>query len=152
MIDSSRMRSVAGNVHRLAQAKYDRGEADPRTPMSYMVMLLQPSPAQQADLAQLVAAQQNPASPQYHKWLTPEVFGERFGLSQSDLAKISSWLKAEGFSIDRQVARRQLDCVQRLGGSDLARVPYQHSPVFRERRDRISQTRPIRRFPKRLLE
>jgi uncharacterized protein (TIGR03437 family) len=101
-IDSSRMRSVAGNVHRLAQAKYDRGEADPRTPMNYMVMLLQPSPAQQSDLAQLVAAQQDPASPQYHKWLTPEVFGERFGLSQGDLAKISAWLKAEGFSIDRQ--------------------------------------------------
>ncbi len=102
VIDSSRMRSVAGNVHRLAQAKYDRGEADPQTPMNYMVMLLQPSSAQQADLAQLLAAQQDPASPQYHKWLTPEAFGERFGLSQSDLAKISAWLKAEGFSIDRQ--------------------------------------------------
>ena len=70
--------------------------------MNYMVMLLQPSSAQQADLAQLLAAQQDPASPQYHKWLTPEAFGERFGLSQGDLAKISAWLKAEGFSIDRQ--------------------------------------------------
>jgi uncharacterized protein (TIGR03437 family) len=102
VIDSSRTRSVGGNIHRLAQAKYDRGEADPLTPMNYMVMLLQPSSAQQADLAQLVAAQQNPASSQYHKWLTPEAFGERFGLSQADLVKISSWLKAEGFSIDRQ--------------------------------------------------
>jgi uncharacterized protein (TIGR03437 family) len=67
-----------------------------------MVMLLQPSAAQQADLAQFLTAQQDPASPQYHKWLTPEAFGERFGLSQTDLGKISSWLKGEGFAIDRQ--------------------------------------------------
>ncbi len=101
-IDSSRTRPIAGGVHRLAQAKYDQGETDPRMPMRYMAMLFQPSPAQQADLAQLVAEQQNPASPQYHKWLTPEAFGDRFGLSQGDLSKISSWLKSEGFTIERQ--------------------------------------------------
>jgi uncharacterized protein (TIGR03437 family) len=101
-IDSSRMRRIAGSVHHLALAKYDQGEADPGTPMNYMVMLLESSPAQQADLAQLLADQQNPASPQYHKWLAPEVFGERFGLSHADLSKISAWLKGEGFSIDRQ--------------------------------------------------
>src|SRR5215472_78069 len=101
-IDSSRMRRIGGNVHHLAQAKYDQGEADPGTPMNYMVMLLEPSPAQRGDLAQLLVDQQNPALPQYHKWLAPEVFGERFGLSHADLSKISAWLKGEGFSIDRQ--------------------------------------------------
>jgi uncharacterized protein (TIGR03437 family) len=101
-IDSSRTRRLAGNVHRLAQAKYDQGETDPRTPMNYMVMLLQPSAAQMTDLAQLVADQQNPASPQYHQWLAPEAFGDRFGLSHADMAKIAAWLKGQGFTIDRQ--------------------------------------------------
>ncbi len=99
---SSRARSLAGSVHRFAQPKNDLGEADARMPMRYMTMLLQPSAAQQAELVQFLAEQQNPASPQYHQWLTPEAFGDRFGLSQGDLSKISSWLKSEGFTIDRQ--------------------------------------------------
>ena len=91
-IDVSRTRVVAGNVHRLAQAQYDRGEASPGLPMKYMVMLLQPSASQQAELTKLVAEQQNPASSTYHKWLTPEEFGERFGVSTGDLGKITGWL------------------------------------------------------------
>lgn len=102
VVDSTRTRVITGNVHHLAQAQYDRGEADPKMPMNYMVMLLQPSPAQRADLAELLADQQNPASPQYHKWLTPQAFGDRFGLSPGDLGKFSSWLQSEGFILERQ--------------------------------------------------
>ena len=101
-IDSTSTRPLAVNVHRLAQARYDQGVADPLTPMNYMVMLLQPSAAQQADLKQLLADQQNPASPAYRKWLTSEAFSQRFGMSAGDLAKISAWLKAEGFTVNHQ--------------------------------------------------
>jgi len=97
---------VAGNVHHLAQPQYDQGAADPRTPMDYMVFLVKPSAAQQAELTQLLSDQQNPASPQYHRWLTPEAFGERFGLSEGDLAKVAGWLKSEGFAIDHQARGR----------------------------------------------
>src|ERR1700728_3946075 len=55
--------------------------------------------AQQADLTQLLAAQLNPSSPSYHQWLTPEQFGASFGLSASDLAKVSAWLTSQGFTI-----------------------------------------------------
>ena len=57
------------------------------------------TPAQQADLTQLLSDQLNPSSPSYHQWLTPEQFGARFGLSSSDLAKVSSWLTSQGFTI-----------------------------------------------------
>ena len=57
------------------------------------------TPAQQADLTQLLAAQLNPSSPNYHQWLTPEQFGARFGLSSSDLAKVTAWLTGQGFTI-----------------------------------------------------
>lgn len=63
-----------------------------------------PSPAQQADLDALLAAQQDPSSPFYHQWLTPEQFGARFGMTDADLAKVQSWLQAQGFTID-SVAR-----------------------------------------------
>jgi subtilase family serine protease len=57
------------------------------------------TPAQQADLNQLLAAQLDPSSPSYHQWLTSEQFGARFGLSSSDLAMVSSWLTSQGFTI-----------------------------------------------------
>jgi uncharacterized protein (TIGR03437 family) len=101
-IDSTRMRPVAGNVHHLAQRKNDQGEAAPDTPMNYMVMLFQPSAEQQASLNELLARQQDPTSPDYRKWLTPGAFSQRFGMSAADLAKISTWLKGQGFTIERQ--------------------------------------------------
>lgn len=55
--------------------------------------------AQQAALTQLLIDQQNPSSPRYHQWLTPEQFGAQFGLSGADLAKVSSWLTGQGFTI-----------------------------------------------------
>jgi hypothetical protein len=105
-IDASRTRTVAGNVHHLAQPRYDQGTADPSTPMRYVVFLIKPSASQQAELKQLLSDQQNPSSPQYHKWLTPEAFGERFGLSEGDLGKVTGWLGSEGFAIDHSARGR----------------------------------------------
>src|SRR5205823_10530730 len=56
--------------------------------------------AQEADLQALIAAQQDPASPSYHKWLSPEEFGARFGVADSDLAKVQSWLEGRGLTVD----------------------------------------------------
>jgi uncharacterized protein (TIGR03437 family) len=57
------------------------------------------SPSQQAELDRLLADQQNPSSASYHKWLTPEEYGARFGLSASDHSKVMAWLTAEGFQV-----------------------------------------------------
>jgi len=40
--------------------------------------------AQQAALEQLLKEQQDPASPNYHNWLTPETYADRFGASAAD--------------------------------------------------------------------
>ena len=74
--------------------------------MEYMQMLFQPSAAQQADLDQLLIDQQNPSSASYHKFLTPEQFGERFGLSFSDQSKVVAWLASEGFTINETARGR----------------------------------------------
>ena len=57
------------------------------------------SAAQQTELDALLAAQQNPKSPQYHQWLTQEEYGARFGLTDSDLSKVTGWLTAQGFTV-----------------------------------------------------
>ncbi|HET9164599.1 MAG TPA: protease pro-enzyme activation domain-containing protein, partial [Candidatus Angelobacter sp.] len=89
-----------GNVHPQARAEFDRGSANAAMPMNRMVLLLSVRPDAQAELQQLLADQQNPKSPSYHKWLTPAEFGLRFGPTDQDIADASSWLKKSGFSID----------------------------------------------------
>jgi uncharacterized protein (TIGR03437 family) len=103
-VDASRTVVAPGRVHHLAQAQYDKGAVDPKKQLNYMVMLMKPSPAQQADLDALLVDQQNPSSKSFRQWLTPEQFGSRFGLNSSDRSKVVAWLTAQGFSVDH-VAR-----------------------------------------------
>ena len=56
-------------------------------------------PRNQGELNTLAAAQQNPGSPQYHKWLTPQEYTARFGVTQEDFDKVSRWLTSEGFQV-----------------------------------------------------
>ena len=56
-------------------------------------------PRNQAQLAALIAAQQNPNSPQYHKWLTPQEYTQRFGVTQGQFDKVSNWLSKQGFQV-----------------------------------------------------
>ncbi|MBZ5491264.1 MAG: hypothetical protein LAO76_10065 [Acidobacteriia bacterium] len=92
--------TLHGNVHPQARAEFDRGSANAAMPMNRMVLLLSVRPDAQADLQQLLADQQNPKSPNYHKWVTPAEFGLRFGPTDQDIADASGWLKKFGFSID----------------------------------------------------
>src|SRR5258708_38854949 len=45
----------------------------------------------------LLDAQQDPSSPQYHKWLTPEAFVDKFAPTQDEVDAIARWLLQEGF-------------------------------------------------------
>jgi subtilase family serine protease len=63
--------------------------------------VMAPSPSQQAALDQLLAEQQDRTSPNYHKWLTPAQYADRFGLSQNDINKINLWLVSQGFAVIR---------------------------------------------------
>jgi subtilase family serine protease len=53
----------------------------------------------QGELDQLIEDLQDPSSPDYHRWLTPDEFTARFGPTPEDLAKVSAWLTAQGFTV-----------------------------------------------------
>src|SRR5579872_2223831 len=91
---------LEGNVHPLAQAQNDQGLVDPSMQLEMLTVLLKPSAIQQAALDQLLADQQNPSSQDYHRWLTPEQFANRFGASTGDIAKIRAWLENQGLHIN----------------------------------------------------
>ncbi len=50
-------------------------------------------------LSRLQADLQNPASPQYHRWLTPKQFNARFGRTQAETQAVSQWLSGHGFRV-----------------------------------------------------
>jgi subtilase family serine protease len=73
------------------------GDADPTMPLSMAIRFATRNTAQ---LNQLLADQQNPASPNYHHWLKPSEFDQRFGASQSDLDAVAQWLAEQGFAVN----------------------------------------------------
>ncbi|MGO9257542.1 MAG: protease pro-enzyme activation domain-containing protein [Bryobacteraceae bacterium] len=98
-IDARNPVVLRGTVPPQAQPKYDRGAVNPDFRLGNITLMLRPSADRQAALEQLLAEQQDPASPNYHNWLTPETYAERFGTSAADLDKIAAWLRSQGFAV-----------------------------------------------------
>jgi uncharacterized protein (TIGR03437 family) len=98
-IDQTRTVLLPGHVHSKARVENDRGLVDPSTQMSSLTLHLKPSAIQQAQLEQLLGQQQDHTSPNYHRWLMPEQFADRFGLSSNDIGQVTSWLQSEGLAV-----------------------------------------------------
>jgi hypothetical protein len=98
-IESSNMEPMRGTVHPLARPEFEQGTVDSAKALQGMKVDFKRTEAQEADLQSLLQAQQTPGSADYHKWLTPAQFGQRFGMSASDLASVSAWLQQEGFTV-----------------------------------------------------
>jgi subtilase family serine protease len=97
-ISESSLVMLKGNVSPLATAANDRGAAPASLQLKQMHLVLKRSAAQQTALTQLIQAQHDPSSPEYHQWLTPAEFGAKFGPSPQDVQRIESWLSSQGFS------------------------------------------------------
>jgi len=98
-IDSSQRVPLKGNIHGMAQARFDLGRTDSGQMIHGLTLVFHPSAAQQAALDTLLAQQQQRSSPNYHKWLTPAQFADRFGMTQADIARVTSWLDSQGFTV-----------------------------------------------------
>jgi subtilase family serine protease len=98
-IDPTQSEAVKGSAHPLARPEFDRGRINSDQPISG-ALVFRLSPAEQADLDRLLRDQQNPSSPDYHRWLTPEQYADRFGMSKSDIAKAGAWLSSEGLFVN----------------------------------------------------
>jgi uncharacterized protein (TIGR03437 family) len=98
-IDDTRRVTLRGNVNPFARPEFDQGAVDTSFNLRGMMLVLKQSAAQQSALNQLLEEQRDQASPKYHKWLTPQQYGDQFGTSPSDIAKITAWLKSEGFTV-----------------------------------------------------
>jgi hypothetical protein len=100
VIDENDRVVIHGTVPPRARPEFDVGPSDPSLPMKRTILLLKIAPEKQAELDRLVVEQQDPSSPNFHQWLTPEEFGKRFGRSPEEIATVKSWLITHGFTID----------------------------------------------------
>jgi subtilase family serine protease len=107
-ITRSAMSPLQGSQHPLALPQNDAGRMPGDTRLTGISLYFNRSAAQQADLEGLLAAQQDPRSPQYHQWLTPDQFAARFGMAQSDIDQVEGWLQQQGFSIDSVARSRNM--------------------------------------------
>jgi uncharacterized protein (TIGR03437 family) len=103
-IDDNHRTPLAGSLHPKALRIFDHGPVSPDQKIGYVTLVLKPSDTQLSALESLLRQQQDPASPDYHRWLTTEEFGTRFGCNTADISAIGSWLESQGLHIEN-VAR-----------------------------------------------
>jgi len=103
-IDDADRVPIAGHTREIPRSYADEGPLAASLRMDGLTLYLRPSAAQQAALYRLLLDLHDPRSPNYHRWLTPEEYASRFGVSPGDAVRIVDWLRAEGFTVG-QVAR-----------------------------------------------
>src|SRR5438105_943030 len=102
---SSRV-AIRGNVNPRTNALSDQGPATGSLPLPRVTLFFSRTADQQAQLDQLLVRQQDPSSPDYHRWLSPQEIADRFGMSEADMQKTVDWLSAQGFSVVERAASR----------------------------------------------
>src|SRR5690242_6146796 len=80
-VDTTQTIRLAGSLHPLAKSASDRERLNGNTTLHGVSLIFKHSEAQQNELRKLLAEQQDPSSSRYRKWLTPEQFADRFGLT-----------------------------------------------------------------------
>src|SRR5277367_1581481 len=99
-IDESQRVTLAGNTRPEARAENDRGPVAPDFAMEHMLLELRRSPEREQALQQFTDELQTKNSPNFHRWLTAQEFGEQFGLAKQDLDAITGWLESHGFKVN----------------------------------------------------
>ena len=99
---------LSGHMHPLAKEKYDQGPLSDLEPVNRILLQLSRTEAQEAALQKFLEEQQTSGSANYHNWLTPQQFGERFGATDDDIQKITTWLISKGFTVNRVSAAKNL--------------------------------------------
>ena len=88
-VDATKLLALRGNTHPLARPEFDRGPASDEMPMERILLVLKRSPEQEDALRHLLDEQQTKSSPNFHHWLTPEEFGQRFGPADADIQAVT---------------------------------------------------------------
>jgi hypothetical protein len=107
-IDETQVVVLHGNVHPLAQARYDVGAVPDSFAAARLLLLLNRPAEREADLRRFLHDVHTLGSASYHQWVTPEQFGERFGPADLDVQAVVGWLDSHGFNVRRVSKSKRL--------------------------------------------
>src|SRR5271169_2468125 len=100
VVDDADTVPIPGNVSPRLSGAVDVGRTDGAIPAEKMILVLRQRAGASGRLERLLAEQLDPASPNYHRWLTPEEYGRAFGIPDGELNAVLDWLQRNGFAID----------------------------------------------------
>ncbi len=99
-VDTTKRTILYGHVSGATRVATDRGRQDASTPSPGMLMILKSDEDQKREIRKVIDEQQDKRTANYHQWVTPQEFGEHFGVDDNDLAQIEAWLSSQGFTVD----------------------------------------------------
>ena len=98
-INDNERTTIPGSHSPLARPENETGRMAGDVKLEGLSIVFRRTPEQEADLQVLIAAQHDPTSPWYHRWLSPKEFAARFGVADADIAKVQFWLEKRGFTV-----------------------------------------------------
>ncbi len=99
-IDEGNLVELKGNTRPEMTTERDLGPVGNDFPMEHMLLQLQRSPDLEKALQEFIGELHDPNSPNFHKWLTAQQFGQTFGMAKQDIDTITIWLRSHGFSVN----------------------------------------------------
>ena len=99
-INENKLVTLRGNTRPEATTANDRGKVRGDHLLEHIYLQLKRSPEGEAEAKRFVDQLHNPASANFHHWLTAQQFGQRFGIAQQDVDTITSWLTSQGFAVN----------------------------------------------------
>jgi subtilase family serine protease len=99
-LDGARSVTLRNHHPLWANAANSLGAVSADATLPEFTLVLARSDEQEKAFEQFLADQQNPSSPEFHHWLTPEEVGARFGVSDADMAAVESWLQSQGLQVN----------------------------------------------------
>lgn len=100
-IDASKQITLPDGIQSEVFAANDRGRISDDFLLDHILLMLKRSPEREVALAKFIEEQHDKNSPNYHRWLTAQEFGDRFGSASSDLIEVTNWLKKNGFVVNK---------------------------------------------------
>ncbi|SPE32839.1 putative Tripeptidyl-peptidase I [Candidatus Sulfopaludibacter sp. SbA3] len=92
---------LKGNLRPWARPERALGKLPADTRIGLVTLFFQKTARQQAELETLLEQQQDTRSGQFRRWLSPEEYGERFGIGAGDAHRVAEWLASQGLTVDR---------------------------------------------------
>jgi subtilase family serine protease len=98
-VDDTTIAALTGDRPAALAAATDLGAMPGTTALPEIRLELKRPPALQAALDQLVEAQQDRTSPEYHHWLTPADL-RAYGPAQADINQVTAWMARHGLQVN----------------------------------------------------